>query len=118
MKVIDNNTSSRAQALWSRHLYLGVALIVIGCVWMLYNFGVIGPRFVDVFFSWEMLLTVIGGYLLSRRQWVWGGLVTALGLLFLVVDLLGLAIPYDKVAWPAVFIVAGVAVLLTRSYRR
>lgn len=118
MKVIDKNTSGRTQAHWNRHLYLGVALMAIGGVWMLYNFGVVGPRFFDVFFSWEMLLTVIGGYLLSRRQWIWGGLVTASGLLFLATDLIGLTIPYDKVVWPAVFIVAGVAVLLTRSYRR
>ncbi len=119
MEIIDKTNQKTGQSVdWSRHLYLGIALIAVGTVWMLYNFDVVGHRFFDIFFSWEMLLIVIGGYLLSLRRWVWGGLVTAVGVLFLLTNLLGIHIPFDKVVWPAIFILAGIAVLLTKTYRQ
>jgi hypothetical protein len=119
MEIIDKtNGSGNKPVDWGRHIYLGIALIVVGAVWMLYNFDLVDYRFFDVFFSWEMLVIVIGGYLLSLRRWVWGGVVTAVGVFFLLTNLLDIHIPFDKVVWPSIFILAGIGVLLTRAYKR
>ena len=106
-----------AQKPWAHHLYLGIALIGVGLIWMLYNFDVIGYKFFDVFFSWQMLLVVIGGYFLSMKKWALGAIVTLTGAFFVATDLLGVHIPFDKVVLPLICIIAGLAVLLTRKYR-
>ena len=120
MEVIDKTNEkavSPEKMDWTRHIYLGVALIAVGAVWMLYNFDIIGYKFFDIFFSWEMLLIVIGGYLLAMRKWVPGGIVAVVGFFFLLTNLLGVYIPFRKVVWPSLFIIAGLAVLLTRKYK-
>ncbi len=114
------NPSDRPQGAFRpqpRHLYLGLALMAVGAVWMLYNFDVIGYRFFDVFFSWEMLLIVLGGYLLTLKRWTVGGIVAAVGAFFLLTDLLHLHIPFDKVILPALCILIGLAVILTPRRR-
>lgn len=119
MEVInkqDRNNASPQQPR-AQHIYLGIALIAVGAIWMLYNFDVIGYRFFDIFFSWEMLLLVIGGYLLSLKKWAAGGILVAVGAFFMATNLLGIHIPFDKVVLPLLCIVAGLAVILTRKYR-
>ncbi len=120
MEIIDktNRNGNGPASPRPRHLYPGIALIAVGAVWMLYNFEVVGHRFFDLFFSWQTLLVVIGGYLLSLGRWAWGGGVAAIGVFFLSIDLLGLHIPPDKVIWPSIFIVAGLAVLFPRMHKQ
>jgi hypothetical protein len=119
MEIIDktNEKPAPGAAERTRYIYLGVALIVVGAVWMLHNFDLIAYRVFDVFFSWQTLLIVIGGYLLSLRRWVIGGMAVAVGAVFLLTDVLNICIPLDKVVWPSIFIVAGLAVLLTKIYK-
>jgi hypothetical protein len=120
MEIVDktNEKTACGAAERTRYIYLGATLIAVGAVWMLYNFDLIAYRVFDIFFSWQTLLIVIGGYLLSLRRWVAGGVVAAVGAVFLLTDVLRVYIPLDKVVWPSIFIVAGLAVLLTRTCKR
>ncbi len=95
--------------------FIGVLFILAGAVWLLYNFNVINDRFFDVVFSWRMLLAVIGLYLLAYKQWVVGGVLTALGALFVLADVFYLDLPVVKVILPAAVIAVGVGLLLRRS---
>ncbi len=110
-----SDRSGRSTCPRARHLYLGFALIAVGAVWMLYNFEVIGYRFFDIFFSWEVLLVVIGGYLLTIRRWAAGGIVATVGAFFLLTDLFDICIPFDKMILPGLCILAGLAVILTKK---
>lgn len=122
MEVINSNSNQtdRSQSPakpWAHHLYLGLALIAVGGVWLLYNFDVIGYKFFDIFFSWEMLLLVIGGYLLTMKKWAVGGIVALVGAFFMLANVLDIYIPFDKVVLPLLCIVAGLAIILTRRNR-
>lgn len=116
MEIMNQNEGRekqcRAAEIWKRNFYLGIVLITIGLIWLLHNFDIIGERFFDLFFSWQTLLIVIGGYLLSIRRWIGGGIVLATGVVFLLTDFFGVCIPVNKIILPIIFMVAGLAVIL------
>lgn len=66
-----------ASVMRSRNLFLGVTLIVVGVLWMMNNLELLSDSLFDVVFSWQMLLVLIGGYLLALRKWLAGGIVAA-----------------------------------------
>ena len=75
-----------ASVMRSRNLFLGVTLIVVGVLWMMNNLELLSDSLFDVVFSWQMLLVLIGGYLLALRKWLAGGIVAAVGLCLLLID--------------------------------
>lgn len=119
MEILDRNDRPRRsgdsqQQVRPRNLFIGLTLVAVGLVWLLNNFNVLTDRAFDVIFSWQTLVILIGGYLLSLRRWVSGGVVAAVGLFLLLVDQLQWHIPLSKIAIPALLIAAGISVMLTR----
>lgn len=97
-----------------RNVYAGAALIVAGVVWLLYNLDVLGPCFFNVVFSWQMLIVVVGGFLLSMRNWTAGGIVTGVGVGLLLCKVFGWHISFHDVVLPVILIASGLAILFTR----
>ena len=62
----------------------------------------------------QMLLVLIGGYLLALRKWLAGGIVAAVGLCLLLIDQLDWHIPLDKIAVPTILIAVGLSVVFSR----
>ncbi len=106
-----------ASVMRSRNLFLGVTLIVVGVLWMMNNLELLSDSLFDVVFSWQMLLVLIGGYLLALRKWLAGGIVAAVGLCLLLIDQLDWHIPLDKIAVPTILIAVGLSVVFSRSGR-
>ena len=96
------------------YIFLGVLLIAIGALWLFHNFGIIKPRVFDILFSWQMLMVVIGGYLLAVKQYAPGAIVGGLGLVFLLVDAFDIPISFTKVVLPAIVIAIGISMLISR----
>lgn len=103
-----------ASVMRSRNLFLGVTLIVVGVLWMMNNLELLSDSLFDVVFSWQMLLVLIGGYLLGLRKWLAGGIVAAVGLCLLLIDQLDWHIPLDKIAVPTILIAVGLSVVFSR----
>ena len=103
-----------ASVMRSRNLFLGVTLIVVGVLWMMNNLELLSDSLFDVVFSWQMLLVLIGGYLLALRKWLAGGIVAAVGLCLLLIDQLDWHIPLDKIAVPTILIAVGLSVVFCR----
>ncbi len=100
------------------NIYIGALFILAGVVWLLYNFHSLPYHIFDVLFSWQMLLTAIGGYLIASRKYVAGVIVGGLGLAFVITDILNIHISAGKVALPAVVIAIGLAIILTKLGRK
>ncbi|MCD8185251.1 MAG: DUF5668 domain-containing protein [Rikenellaceae bacterium] len=98
----------------AQHLYLGIMLIVVGVILILYNFQWIGYRLFDIFFSWPMLLSVAGGYLLVIRKQALGIATLAVGLFFVATGFLDFDIPVRKIVLPLAFMLGGVAVIFQK----
>lgn len=107
-----------ADASLSGKIYVGLLLVLAGVVWLLYNFGVVGPRLFDIVFSWQMLLVVLGGYLLSVGKYASGAILMLVGFVFLVTDLLGIYVSVSRVILPVLLIGIGVVFLLSVGRRR
>ena len=119
MEIIDNDRKNNGPIKPSTHnFYLGGALVLIGLVWILFNFDLIDDKVFDAIFSWQMLIVVIGGYLLAMKKWAAGGITLAVGLFFVTTGLLGLQIPVRKIVLPVACIAAGLAVIFSRKPNR
>lgn len=96
-------------------VFVGAMLVVLGGLWMMNNLGVIGPRIFDLIFSWQMLLVVLGLYLIVVRNYWIGGSLMAVGTLFLLTDYFHIHIPVVEIFLPAVVIAMGVGLILSRN---
>lgn len=116
MEILDNNIHKdcSCDTRSSRNIFAGVAFILAGVIWLLYNFNLISESFFDIVISWQMLMIVIGVYLISMRKWAAGGVVAGVGLFFLITELLHVYIPVGKVILPVVFIAIGLSILLAK----
>lgn len=107
MEVIKNNNGRN-----DRYLYLGVVLIAAGLVWLLKNTDVISYSLFDIIFSWEVMMVLIGGYLLLQERYFVGMLLTVVGLIFLFANILNLSVMFNKIALPVVVMTIGVSFLM------
>lgn len=96
-------------------VFVGVLLIILGGLWMMTNLNVLPTRIFDVVFSWQMLIIVLGLYLVVVRNYWVGGSLMAVGTLFLLTDYLHIHIPVVEVFLPAVVIAMGVGMILSRG---
>ena len=115
MEIIGNDKSGKAEKvsdLRTRNLFIGITLVGIGLLWLLGNFGLLTDRILDAIFSWQMLLVLIGGYLLAQKRWIAGGIMSALGAGLLLADVLDIDVPFDKIAFPLILIAVGLSVIL------
>ena len=113
----DNNPGKepRKDILSTRNVYLGLVLIVAGLVWLLYNVDVVGSTLFHIIFSWQMLLIVIGGYLVAIRKPTAGAIVAGIGIAFALVDWLDIDIRISRIILPVIVIAGGVALLMRRE---
>lgn len=98
-------------------------LIAGGLLLLCFNTGILNPAWKSFFFSWQMLLFVIGAINLSRLHMIPGTIVTAIGLFFLI-EKTSVIYPYDihfglfvSTYWPALIILLGVLILLGAIFR-
>lgn len=120
MEIIENNRQGRnktAGIIRPRNFFIGIVLILAGILWLLNNFRLLSDSAFDLIFSWQMLIVLIGGYLLSLSRWIPGGIVTATGILLILANRLYLDIPFEKIIFPLLFIFAGIFFILTRRNR-
>lgn len=122
MEIINpnehKNSSDNCAWLIGRNIYIGILLIVMGSVWLLHNFDIIGERFFDILLSWQMLCIIIGGYLLSLRQWFWGTAMVVVGVIFMIGSLFNIYLPVVKVLLPVLVIMLGVGLMIQRGFKR
>ena len=93
----------------SSYLFAGILMVGCGLVWLLSNYNLVGPAFMDAFFSWQMLIVAVGGWLLCTRNWTLGGVVTAAGVALLLFDVLNVYISFERLVLPLRVVVGGVA---------
>lgn len=119
MEIIPQNSRENPQkSPQRRNLFIGIVLILVGMLWLMDNLNLLPYRLFDILISWQMLLILIGVFLLYQRLWVGGTVVTTIGVLFFISNQLGYHLSFRDVGLPVVFIVAGIAVILSRSLNR
>ncbi len=95
---------------------IGAFLILIGALFIIDNFNLLSFDLTDIFFSWEIIIIVIGAViLLNDRGNFMGFVLIIVGLIFILSD-----IYYFDVSdlffkyWPILLIILGISILLKK----
>lgn len=114
----SQNNDNRNNTPHNGLIYFGSVLILIGLLWLMRNFDIIGRGVFDIIFSWSMLMVVIGGYLISIRKMTAGLIIGGIGFLLVLADILNIHISFSLVVMPLCIIAIGCAVLLSAIDRK
>jgi predicted membrane protein len=105
-----NNTQSNPRV--TKKYAIGMVIILAGLTLLAYNFGIVTDHWKHIFFSWQMLLIVIGVIsILSRDNWVPGIILISVGGFFLLPRLFFLPDNFAHNFWPLVLIGAGLLII-------
>ncbi len=116
-----NNTNQNPRM--TKKVAFGMVILLAGLTLLAYNFGIITHHWKNIFFSWQMLLIVIGVIsLMSRDNWVPGVILISVGGFFLLPRLFFLPDNFVHNFWPLVLIAAGLLLIFrifptSRVYR-
>ncbi len=121
MEVLDQEQGGQTKSTEKRpaprgvNIFAGVVLIVCGLVWLGSNYNILGPQVINTLFSWQMLLVVIGAWMLCTKNYIMGGAVTLLGVVLVVVDYFHIYISFERFVLPLLVVIAGVALLFIKA---
>lgn len=108
----DSNERGQFHSSGNNKIALGVVLIIVGFLLVIRNTGFMPDYFVDIVFSWQMILIAIGAVLTIGSGNRGPGLILlAVGGFFLLPEIFDMAYRPYRLFWPAIFIVIGVIVL-------
>jgi predicted membrane protein len=98
---------------YTKGMGFGLVLLVIGVLFLGYNFGIVPYSVKEVIFSWPMLLVLIGVIKLFRWHFISGGVFIVIGGFFLIPGIVpGLDGQFVHIYWPLLLIAAGIVVLI------
>lgn len=103
----------------------GVIIIIIGCIFALYNMEIIPWEVKSFIISWQMLLIAIGIISISRGNGKTSGwIMISIGVFFIIPRLLRLIpslsmleIDFAHKFWPAILILVGLIIIISGSKR-
>lgn len=112
--------SVKRRSAWKSGFTFGVILIIIGAIFLAFNFGFLQSGLKHVIFSWQMLLIVVGLFSVFHKH-IFNGLTLIVVGGFFIIPRLGEAYPdifywvqddFRSTYWPVLLIVAGILVML------
>ena len=92
----------------------GVAMILLGLLWLCYNNSLLPTVVYDIVFSWQMGVMVAGGWLLATKNWLSGGIVVGIGAFCMLIDVFNIHISFTELVLPLALVGAGVACLFVK----
>jgi len=112
---MENEVKNSFRSGYTKGLGFGLVLMLIGVLFLGYNFGIIPFNVKEVIFSWPMLLIFIGLINLFRRHLISGIVLIFVGGFFLIPRIVsGLDGQFVHIYWPLLLIAAGIVILLQR----
>lgn len=123
MEIIQDDKKSsgvKENLATTRSLYnlAGAVMILCGFVWLGSNYNFLSLALIDAIISWQMLVVIVGVWLLCTRNWIAGGVTTALGVVLVVVDYFNIYISFERLVLPLLLIVAGVTTICVKGIKR
>lgn len=115
---MENEVKNSFRAGYTKGLGFGLVLMLIGVLFLGYNFGIVPYTVKDVIFSWPMLLIFIGVINLFKRHLISGVILVFIGGFFIIPRIVpGLDGQFVHIYWPLLLIAAGIVILLQRMIK-
>lgn len=115
---MENETQKRKTGR-SNGVVVGIILLLIGILFLCFNFGLFPPELRWIFFSWQMLLIFIGVVLICKRNF-FGGIALFITGTFFIIPKFMEAYPaffsgnpdnFTHTYWPVLIILGGMLIL-------
>ena len=98
---------------------IGIVLILIGVAFIGRTLDFFPRHIMHHVFSWKMILIVLGIIFISTRESkTTGWILLAIGLVFLVPDVLYIPYPVRRLFWPAILIIVGLLIIFRSTSGR
>lgn len=109
----DKNIPTKKEVNQDKRLGVGIVFLFLGALFLFNNIGIIPSLLKNYLFSWQMIMIVIGLFMLSGKKNQKTGLILiAIGVLFILPGLLG----FDRIRlrhlWPIAFVAIGIYILI------
>lgn len=117
---MENNKQQMNLSGKSKGWIFGFLLILVGVLFLAFNFGWLNPALQSVLFSWPMIFVLFAFIALSKKEY-WGILFWLLLAAFFLLPRIALIYPdalpgidgdFAKIYWPVLLIMVGAGVLL------
>jgi len=109
----DNNAPNKRQDHYDKRLGIGIVFLFLGAIFLFNNIGLIPHALKYYLFSWQMILIVIGLFLLAGNKNQKAGIIMiSIGALFILPGILGFAHIGLGQLWPVVFVGIGIYILI------
>lgn len=121
---MENNLRTSYNNGYTKGLGFGITLMLIGVLFLGFNFGLLPHKMKWIVFSWQMLLIFIGVINLVKRHLVSGVILITIGTFFIIPRIIqtfpqllpGFNGDFSSVYWPLLLIVAGVVVIFGKLF--
>ncbi len=115
----NQETYKHLKAANRRKVALGIAAIIFGSLWLLYNLEVFEVWWIRELFGWYTILIVIGGVGLAgnRGNSLGYSVLVLIGGFFLLDEIYNFSFQFHEVFWPSLLIFSGVFIVLRMSGR-
>ena len=105
---------------YTKGLGFGLTLMLIGMLFLGFNFGLLPAKMKWIIFSWQMLLIFIGVINIVKRHLISGVILITIGSFFIIPRIIqtfpqilpGFNGDFSSVYWPLLLIVAGMVIIL------
>ena len=100
-------------------IVFALLLVAAGVLLLGFNIGFLNPLWKSFFFSWQMLLVVLGVLCIFKFQFIWGIIFLAIGNFFLSSEISQIypdTLAYERffsTYWPAGIVLIGILILLS-----
>lgn len=112
---MENEVKNSFRSGYTKGLGFGLILMLIGVVFLGFNFGLIPMELKSIIISWQMLLIVIGVVQLFKRRMISGVVLIFVGGFFIIPKVVPeLDGNFVHIYWPLLLIGAGIVILLQR----
>lgn len=121
---MENEIKNSFRSGQSKGLGFGILLMVIGVLFLGFNFGLIDSPLKRVIFSWPMILLVIGVGKTIKRDFFTAAILFIIGGFFLMPRIIhaypqnfpGMDGSFTHIYWPLLLIAGGIFMILKRLY--
>ena len=121
---MENEVKSASRSGYPRGLGFGLALMLLGVLFLGFNFGLISQSLKGVIISWPMLLIFIGVVNYFRRHIFTGTILVLIGSFFLIPRIIeaypanfpGINGNFTQIYWPLLLIAAGILLITGRIF--
>lgn len=112
---MENEMKTSYRSGYNKGIGFGLVLMLIGVLFLGFNFGLIPMPLKSVIFSWQMLLIFLGVVNLLKRKLIPGMVLVFIGGFFILPIIFpGIDANFAHVYWPLLLIAAGIIILLQR----